>query len=158
LQIPHSPGPTRGGTVRTKPGCTCFKPNESLIEPNASFYARPHSAGGRPCGPGHSGYSSGTSSRGSMPNARARSLRVFRRGLSMAPASTTVYEAAAHSRNRPLHLLGGLIRRYRPGIFFDFSFLQVSNVLKHPRPAGLRRPVCEHTRYRLPKRADVCRR
>jgi hypothetical protein len=25
----------------------------------------------------------------------------------MAPASTTIYEAAAHSRDRPPHLLGG---------------------------------------------------
>ncbi len=47
----------------------------------------------------------------------------------MAPASITIYEAAAHSRDRPLYLLGGLIRRYCPGIFFDFRFFQVSNIL-----------------------------
>ena len=47
----------------------------------------------------------------------------------MAPASTTIYEAAAHSRDRPPHLLGGLIRCYGPGIFSDYRFLQVSNIL-----------------------------
>jgi hypothetical protein len=60
---------------------------------------------------------------------RVRGLVALEQADGRGVADPPTNEAAAHGRDRPLHLLGGSIRRPCPSIFSDLRFLQVSNIL-----------------------------
>ena len=59
---------------------------------------------------------------------RVRGLVALEQANGRGVADPPTNEAAAHGRDRPLHLLGDSMRRPCPSIFSDLRFFQVSNI------------------------------